>query len=37
MLRRAIERGAVTGFDENGRKFKPAAVLGRDPKIRFEL
>ncbi len=36
VLRRAIERGAVTGFDENGRKFKPAAVLGRDPKIRFD-
>ncbi len=36
VLRRAIERGAVTGFDENGCEIKPAAVLGRDPKIRFD-
>ena len=35
VLRRAIERGVVIGFDENGHEIKPAAVLGRDPKIRF--
>jgi hypothetical protein len=36
VLRRSIERAFLTAIDENGDNIKPAAVLGPDPKIRFE-
>jgi hypothetical protein len=36
VLRRSIERAFLTAIDENGHNIMPAAMLGPDPKIRFE-